>query len=101
MFLIRTYSFEVLISDSFKNGTRKKTTLNEHEEISLGQAIKREIYEEFDGDIVKVNVDMIKHCVTLVMYNNSMLYDTWREYGFRPKGISITDKFHIRLTDVI
>lgn len=101
MFLTRTYSFEVLISNSFKNGTRTVANINSYNKEILGQAIKREIYEEFDGDIVNVNVDMVKHCMTLVMYNNPMLYDTWREYGFRPKGISITDNFHIRLTDVM
>lgn len=101
MFLTRTYSFEILISNSFKNGRRAIANINSYNQEILGQAIKREIYEEFDGDIVNVNVDMVKHCMTLVMHNNPMLYDTWREYGFRPKGISITDKFHIRLTDVI
>jgi hypothetical protein len=91
----------MIISNSFKNGTRTVANINSYNKEILGQAIKREIYEEFDGDIVNVNVDMVKHCMTLVMHNNPMLYDTWREYGFRPKGISITDNFHIRLTDVM
>jgi hypothetical protein len=101
MFLTRTYSFEVLISNSFKNGTRTVANINSYNQEILGQAIKREIYEEFDGDIVNINVDMVKHCMTLVMHNNPMLYDTWREFGFRSKGISITDNFHIRLTDIM
>jgi hypothetical protein len=100
-YLTRIYNFEILISDSFKNGSRTIAKINNYDRNLLGIAIQREIYEEFDGDIVKVNVDMKKQSIHLLMYDNSLLYDTWREFGFRPKGISITDKFHIRLIDVI
>jgi hypothetical protein len=98
-FLTRIYNFEVLISDSLKNGSRTVTEI--YDKKALGSAIEREIYEEFEGDIVKVNVDMNKRFIQLLMYDNSLLYDTWTEFGFRPKGISITDAFHIRLIDTI
>jgi hypothetical protein len=98
-FLTRIYNFEVLISDSLKNGSRMTTEVYDRK--ALGIAIEREIYEEFEGDIVKVNVDMNKRFIQLLMYDNSLLYDTWTEFGFRPKGISITDDFHIRLIDTM
>lgn len=93
-YLTRIYNFEVLISNS-------RTTTEVYDRKALGIAIEREIYEEFEGDIVKVNVDMNKQFIHLLMYDNSMLYDTWTEYGFRHKGIAITDKFHIRLVDTM
>jgi len=99
----KTYKIEILISDSLYYDpypNRKVADLIEVDLEKIERIIENELEADFDDEI-DVHADLTKMTIEMRILKDNAYFESWETFAFRPKGISIAKKYHLRFVETI